>query len=140
MGHKYDNAPHRALATERANEALKLRIAGYREREIAERLGVTVSAVSKMLTRALDKTRESIRERTEELRAIEVERLDELIISLWPRAVGIDADLLVVDRILKIAKRRAELLGLDIPVKEIPPDITDAKEFILRLTPTDDQT
>lgn len=51
----------------------------------------------------------------EELRSLEAERLDELQRSRWEKAIN--GDDFALDRVLKIMKRRAELLGLDAPVK-----------------------
>src|SRR5262249_7331072 len=50
-----------------------------------------------------------------QVRALELSRLDELHRALWP--LGLRGDLQAIDRLLKIAERRARLLGLDAPTK-----------------------
>lgn len=46
---------------------------------------------------------------------LEVERLDALLHGLWAAAEG--GDLQAVDRALRVAERRAKLMGLDAPVR-----------------------
>jgi hypothetical protein len=56
-----------------------------------------------------------VQEPAEELRTMEVARLDQMLLGLWPKAIK--GDTWAVDRVLKIMERRAALLGLDAPVK-----------------------
>lgn len=125
---------------ERDAQACRLRTRGLSYREIAEQLGYAdeahaYRAVKKILL-------ETVQEAGDELRAVEVARLDALLAKVWAvlerrhlhvssgRIVTIELDdgtkvpleddgptLAAADRVLAIAKRRAELLGLDAPKK-----------------------
>jgi hypothetical protein len=56
--------------------------------------------------------KEMVHEPAEEVRTLELERLDDLLARLWPdKDEGLELD--VLDRILRIMERRAKLLGLD---------------------------
>ena len=54
-------------------------------------------------------------EPAQELRALELERLDRLHEALWPRAIG--GDDAALDRLLRVIDRRVRLLGLDAPAR-----------------------
>lgn len=107
-------------SAERQRKALELRKSGLDYRSIAERLGYSsVAGVYKAVQVALKKT---LQEPADELRAIEVERLDRMLLGLWPKAIK--GDTWAVDRVLKIMERRATLLGLDAPQKrEVTTDV-----------------
>lgn len=124
----------RGLAgAERDAEAARLRAQGLAYREIAEALGYAdASGAYKSVTRALNAVPA---EAVDELRAVELARLDDLTRRAWAVAtkthpvvaangrvvLGPDGEPLVddgpvlhaLDRLLKIAERRARLLGLD---------------------------
>lgn len=70
--------------------------------------------------RALKKT---LQEPADEVRMLEVERLDALLSGLWARKNTPE----VTDRILRIMERRAKLLGLDSPVRS---DVTSGGEVL----------
>ena len=125
---------------ERDRQAARLRTQGMPYREIAEQLGYhdegsAHRAVSKIL-------RETVQEAADELRKVEVERLDALLQVAWNvmmrehvavssgKIVMVADDegnevplrddgptLAALDRVIKIADRRAALLGLDAPQK-----------------------
>ena len=54
-------------------------------------------------------------ENVDEVRTIELQRLDSLLFSIWPEAQK--GTLKAVDMVVKIMERRAKLLGLDAPTK-----------------------
>ena len=112
---------NRALATERQRQALELHRTGVGYQAIADRLGYAgPSGAYKAVEAALHKT---LQEPAAELRVLELERLDRLHEALWTRAIR--GDLAAVDRVLKIMKRRAVLLGLDAPkTRAVAPDVT----------------
>lgn len=88
-----------------------MRRAGATYTQIRERLGYkTNGAVSADLTAALTML---IKQPAEEVRALELARLDGLMVTLWPMARR--GDLAAVDRVLKVMERRSKLLGLDAP-------------------------
>jgi len=61
----------------------------------------------------LKQSREKLREGSDQLRELELQRIDALYAVVWPLAI--QGQLSAVDRCLTIMKRRAELLGLDVP-------------------------
>ncbi len=112
----------------RRQQALELRLAGAPYRLIADRLGVSLPVAWKHTQAALQ---QAPHEPVQELRQIELARLDRLQTAHWPQALGGSAD--ATDRVLKIMDRRARLLGLDqvggnraIPVPEEQHSALDA--------------
>lgn len=98
---------------EKERQALELKLAGFDLSQIAGQLGYThASAAQKAIKRALRKT---IQEPADELRVIELRRLDKMQAGLWRKAIA--GDVFAVDRVIKIMDRRAKLLGLDAPLK-----------------------
>jgi hypothetical protein len=57
----------------------------------------------------------TLQEPADEVRRIEVERLDKLMLSLWPEAQT--GNIKAIETILGIMARRAKLLGLDAPTE-----------------------
>lgn len=109
-------------ADERRLRTIELRKAGLSLRQIAGQTGVSVVTAKKDLDRALADLLAEQNARTEELRALELERLDKMFMSLWMKAYddrGRAIDYGAIDRLLRIAERRAKLLGLDMPVRSI---------------------
>lgn len=96
------------VVAERDRQVLELRKAGVGVVEIAERFGISHGRVSQIVKRALTL---AITEPAEEVIRLEVERLDGLLVAMWPQARK--GDLKAVDRVLRIMERRARLLGLD---------------------------
>src|SRR5215212_5566001 len=102
---------NRALATERQAQALALHKAGLGYQVIADRLGYAGrSGAYKAVEAALHKT---LQQPADELRTLELARLDRMQVAIWDKAIS--GNLRAVDRVLKIMKRRATLLGLDAP-------------------------
>lgn len=98
-------------ALERQRQALELRKAGMGYEAIARQVGyASHSGAIKAVQTAMQRT---IQEPADELRALEVARLDDMLAGLWVDArrgaVG------KIDRVLRIMERRATLLGLDAP-------------------------
>ena len=122
----------RIAAKEKQAEALELRKAGLTYDAIAARLGYTnkTSAYKAVMT-ALNDLR---REPAEEVRRLEVERLDALWQRLWDRLNMAGplklSDLgQIIQYALKLSERRAKLLGLDQPMKIAPTDPTGEYEY-----------
>lgn len=103
---------HRLKARERALQALDLRKAGMSYSQIGKVIGMTKMGVSRAVSEIL---RTTAQEPADEVRQLEVERLDTLLRGVWPKAVA--GDVHSVDRVLKIIERRSAILGLDAPVK-----------------------
>lgn len=118
----------RTQAAERARQAVALRLAGATFAQIAERLGVTAPAAYKMVAKHLAALAKETAENAEQLRGMEIQRLDALQAALWTDAMRGDEQ--KVDRVLKIMARRAALLGLDAPAKqEIAAAITRVESY-----------
>ncbi len=102
-------AERAAQREERRQRALEMRRTGASFLQIAKKLEYRNPAeAARDVTKLLTAT---VRETSEEVRAVELARLDGLMVTLWPSARR--GDLQAVDRVLKIMERRAKLLGLD---------------------------
>lgn len=98
-------------AAEKQAEALRLRKAGLTYEEIADRLGyANKSGAYKTVMSAL---RKIVQEPADELRKLEIERLDVMLASLWPFILKGSPRHVEIG--LKVMDRRAALLGLDAP-------------------------
>lgn len=97
----------------RVRKALQLRMAGATFQAIADQCGY------KNAQRAHEAVKRAIkaipRQEATEIKQMEADRLDRLMLAIWERATKGDTE--ATDRILKIMKRRADLLGLDAPAK-----------------------
>jgi len=112
----------RIAATERQAQAVTLRLMGMEYREIAKKLNFRgPSGAYGAVKAALKKT---LQGPTDELRKLELLRLDELQQIAWKR-VTVAADLKAIDTVLRIMERRSRLLGLDAPVSFSLDDIRD---------------
>lgn len=91
---------------EAMQKALQLRIAGAPYAHIGRHLGISAAGAYKLTQAAI---RMAVIEPAEELRRIELERLDMLQARWWPRALEDERALALLLRILEM---RARLLGL----------------------------
>jgi hypothetical protein len=106
----------RAVTAKRRTDAITLRLAGMDWTSIADRLGYSDrGAACKDVTRALEANIVEQRVSAEELREVELLRLDRLQAAVWGAAV--QGDLRAIETCLKILDRRAKLLGLDSAIK-----------------------
>ena len=110
-------APKMLTSAQRRIQALELRKAGYTYEQIGAALGITDTMAHKHVVKALGIINEKLSEATEELRTLEVHRIDAMIVVLWPRVLR--GDYQAIDRVVKLMERRAKLLGLDAPTKQI---------------------
>lgn len=102
---------------ERAVQALELRKAGISYDMIAQRLNYSNrTAAYRAVSRLLSATE---KEASNDLREVELRRLDDLFLSVYQKARN-NADplqLQAVDRCLRIMERRAKIAGIDAPEK-----------------------
>ncbi|MFN9109351.1 MAG: hypothetical protein ACK5XN_04670, partial [Bacteroidota bacterium] len=102
---------------ERAVQALELRKAGISYELIAQRLNYSNrTAAYRAVSRLLSATE---KEASNDLREVELRRLDDLFLSVYQKARN-NADplqLQAVDRCLRIMERRAKIAGIDAPEK-----------------------
>lgn len=97
---------------ERIAEAMDYRRRGYSFVRIGEAMKCDPSTAYDMVRAGLDQL---IREPAEEVRNMELERLDEMQAGVYGAAVG--GDLQAIQTMLKLQERRAKLLGVDAPEK-----------------------
>lgn len=118
-------------AIERQRQALELRKAGAEFSDIARQLDYKdASGAYRAVRRALQRT---IQQPANELREIEVARLDALLLGLWPEARK--GNVAKIDRVLRIMQRRADLLGLDAPKRvDATISVRDEAERLARET------
>ncbi len=98
---------------EKQRQALELRKAGATFDQIAKALGyANAGGAYKVVQAGL---RAVVQQPADEVRQLEVERLDAMLRALWPDAMA--GKWLAIDRCLGIMDRRARLLGLDAPLR-----------------------
>lgn len=140
------SSEERAIILERRTRVLAMRIEGHGNHEIAAALGITEQLASKDYRAAMDAREADLGKTRAELLPLEVAKLDALERAAWKvlrtrhvlaqqgkivcgtdgKPLEDDAPVLAsVDRILKIAERRARLLGLDAPLRA-KVEVTDA--------------
>lgn len=91
--------------------ALEERKAGLSYQEIAVKVGYrSASGAHAAVRKALNKT---LQEPADELRRIEVARLDQMLGALWEKVKK--GDTRAIEAALRVEERRARLLGLDEP-------------------------
>lgn len=107
---------NREKAAERRLRALELRKGGATYRQIGERLGVSEAQAHRDVCRALAGLQKLCEAEAEVVRTLEIARLDALLVPMMRQALQGNQG--AVDRVLRIAERRAKLLGLDAPVRQ----------------------
>lgn len=101
----------RITAAERQRRALQMRKSGSTFDQIAKAVGYSnESGARKAVFTALKKL---VQEPAEELKKLELERMDVMIQSLWPDVL--QGKPRSIEVALKVMDRRAALLGLDAP-------------------------
>ena len=104
------SSPRRIDGRERQRQALELRKSGATLEAIAEAVGYrSRQAAHDSIKRALAAIP---RLAAQQLRDLDVDRLDRLIFAMWPRALRGDAE--AVNSVLRILAQRARLLGLEV--------------------------
>jgi len=103
----------RETAAERRVRSLQLRQRGCSYRAIGRQLGVSEAQAHKDVQASLQALAALETGTAEELRALELERLDALLLIVNDEVE--QGNLAAVDRALRIGERRAKLLGLDAP-------------------------
>lgn len=100
--------PQDVNAAQRAAQVVQLRIAGLSQVDIAERMGMSQSQVSRIIRKALEA---QAHEGKETLRELELARLERLHSATWPAALR--GNLGAASVVLKASERRSRLQGLD---------------------------
>ena len=100
--------------TEMEKQALELRRDGKGYDQIAEILKVELSTAAVLVRAPLRRLRKDVGELAYEVRALDLQRLDGLWSKFFPLARD-DGSIPAGQMCLAILKRRAEMLGLDVP-------------------------
>lgn len=109
-----------------AFKAYEMRLKGHSYAEIAKKLGITVAMANIYIKEGLAVIKDECSEKVEEMRQLELERLDNLLLAHWPnRSLPRHADI-----ILKLQERRAKLAGLDIPQTDLNDAATALRDFM----------
>lgn len=116
MGRSKTRAEHVAAATWHP-QALALRLQGMSYAEIGKTIGRDQAACYRAVSKHLETVRAQSAETAQELREVELQRLDRLLAVVGPMAES--GDLQAVDRVLRIQERRAAYLGLDAPKAQL---------------------
>jgi hypothetical protein len=103
----------KVLTLEAEEKALTLRRIGVSYRDIARAMTVSLGQAHKLVKRGLARRMDKCEELAEEVRTLELERLDLLMRGIWKNAESGNTQ--AIDRVLKIMERRSSLLGLDAP-------------------------
>jgi hypothetical protein len=110
-------SPTKIRAAERRRQALEYRKAGYGYVQIAAQMGCSLCAAYRLVTRALAELSQSCRETAEEVRDLELQKLDAqearlqaAIRSLTPAQIRLLPKF--EDSLLRVSQQRCKLLGL----------------------------
>ena len=103
------------LAREREIQALELRKRGMSYTEIGQAIGISMQGASECVRRALERLRVEAKESAEDVRELELERLDKLL--RIAQTAADQGELAAIDRVLRIQERRSRYLGLDAPTR-----------------------
>lgn len=106
---------YRIKAAERQIKALELRKAGATLRQIGEALDCSEQRAHQIICGRLKKINDVRAGLTEDVRQLEIERLDAMFLGLWSRAR--EGDEKAVRAAVLIMERRAKLLGIDAPTR-----------------------
>lgn len=103
---------------ERRSRVAQFRLGGVRnQRQIAKALGVSVATINRDF-KALDaEWRERAAADIAVEKAIDLDRIDRLIMALWDKAAK-EGRWLATDRVIALMQHRAKLLGLEAPAKQ----------------------
>ena len=118
-------SPIKVGAAERERQAVQMRIAGADYQTIADALGMVKSGAYKAVKRALEKTRQQTAESADELRQIEQNRLERLIVAAMPQALK--GDVQSIEAVRRLSESLRKLNGLDAPAKT---DVTSGGDKI----------
>ena len=115
---------------ERQAKALELRKAGATYQQISDQLGYSnYKSAARSVKTALERL---VREPAEELRNMELERLNHMLLTLWPRVQG--GEYPAIDRAIRIGERIAALTGYD---RVIPTTVSTTNVILIEGTQQD---
>lgn len=97
--------------------ALQLRIGGATYEQIGVQLKLSTSTAHVLVVEALDELASKTVENAEQLRALELSRLDDMLAALNTRKDGNSPR--AIDTKIRIMERRAKLMGIDAPSETV---------------------
>ncbi len=107
----------RASAAERRVKAFELRKAGASYRAIGRSLGVSHAQAARYVADELNRLNALTRAYAEDYRRLQLERLEDLLLAVWPAAK--QGDTVAQAAALRILERESRLLGLDAPQRAV---------------------
>lgn len=110
-----ETGTRRLRGSERRKKACELRLAHWNYEQIGEELGITKQAAHYHVKKALAELRAKTEESAEDIRSLELTRLDAIAAKLIMRSLKDDDA--ATDRLLRVMQRRADLTGIDAPQK-----------------------
>ena len=112
-------------ASENRLKAIELRLLGYTLKDIALALNVSVTMAHKYIVKALNELAEQCAEETRTYRALQVARLEGLLVPAYIAAK--DGDINAIEKARKIIDSLSVLMGCNAPSK-IAPTTPDGKD------------
>lgn len=106
----------RLQAEQRRRECLALRVGGASIGEIAQALNLSKSTVHGHVKRALTDLAKADQDATARYRALNLQRLDKLLMAIWPSATT-GKDIKATREARNLVVAQGKLLGLEAPVK-----------------------
>lgn len=103
--------PTRIVARQRQAAALAGRVHGHTFQAIGDEIGVSAQRAHQLVSAALAEITTEVAERADELRSIEVARLDVAAAVLWPEVLA--GNLRAHDRWLRNRESYRKLVGID---------------------------
>lgn len=110
-------SPQQAADTEhRRKQAVALRLGGAPWQAISDQLGYSgPAAACKDVGRALAASAQELRQGADQLRTLQHQRYERLLMAVWPQAV--QGDLRANERAERLINRISELHGLNAPIQ-----------------------
>jgi hypothetical protein len=108
-----DARKKKAMGLQHEMEALKWRKAGLSYHEIGVQIKLSKAGAYKAVMRALKKVNEEVLEVADEVKTLELERLNDLYKISY--ALALEGDTNAIAKCISIMDRRAKYLGLDAP-------------------------
>lgn len=106
--------PRKVETVSMISSAIELRRAGATYEQIGQQLDISKSRAHQLVIEGLEVVREQIKSESTVIMALELERLDNLLLGLWKQRQNPR----VVDTILRVLERKHKLQGLDQPIKQ----------------------
>lgn len=111
------NAPEELAIEKRRGEVWDLQVLGWGYRAIAEHLGVSIGTVASDMKALVEMARAENAEKVERERMLSISRNGKALRVVMPQLDDPDKVKDAVDSLVKLEKRRADLLGLDSATK-----------------------